>query len=153
MARQFSGKEHHRYKFCERCLHGFQNTISLEKHLELCGEHKAFSFTMPTEDSKFEFTNWYKTFSVPLAIYADTEAVSLKHDTCRQNPDTGYTLNKETQKPRFFVLLIKKVEVIIIALKVRNASKSFFGGSERTLNLFLRENKSIDVSEYLMKNG
>ena len=23
MARQISGKGHHRYKFCERCLHGF----------------------------------------------------------------------------------------------------------------------------------
>ena len=54
---------------------------------------------MPTEDSKFEFTNWHKTFSVPLVIYADTEAVSFKHDTCRQNPDISYTLSKETQKP------------------------------------------------------
>ena len=35
MARQFSGKEHHRYKFCERCLHGFQSTLSLEKHLKI----------------------------------------------------------------------------------------------------------------------
>ena len=37
MARQFSGKEHHRYKFCERCLHGFQDALSLEKHFDLCG--------------------------------------------------------------------------------------------------------------------
>ena len=54
---------------------------------------------MPTEDPKIEFANWHKTFSVPLAIYADTEAVSPKHDTCRQNLDTSYTLNRETQKP------------------------------------------------------
>ena len=54
---------------------------------------------MPTEDSKIEFTNWHKTFSVPLVSYADTEAVSLKHDTCRQNPEKSYTLNKETQIP------------------------------------------------------
>ena len=32
-------------------------------------------------------------------IYADTEAVSLKHDTCRHNPDNSYTLSKETQIP------------------------------------------------------
>ena len=76
MARQFSGKEHHRYKFCERCLHGFQDNTSLEKHLELCGEHKAVHITMPTEDSKIEFTNWHKTFSVPLVVYADTEAAA-----------------------------------------------------------------------------
>ena len=44
---------------------------------------------MPTEDSKIEFTNWHKTFSVPLVIYAETEAISLKHDTCRQNPEKG----------------------------------------------------------------
>ena len=99
MARQFSGKEHHRYKFCERCLHGFRDNISLEKHLDLCGEHKAVRITLPTEDSKIEFTNFHITFSVPLVIYADTEAVSLKHDICRQNPDISYTLNKETQNP------------------------------------------------------
>ena len=34
-----------------------------------------------------------------LSYYADTEAVSLRHDTCRQNLDTSYTLNKETQIP------------------------------------------------------
>ena len=54
---------------------------------------------MPTEDSKIEFTIWHKTFLVPLVICADTEAVSLKHDTCRQYPYTSYTLNKETRKP------------------------------------------------------
>ena len=99
IARQFSGKEHHRYKFCERCLHGIQDALSLEKHLDLCGEHKAVHITMPTEDSKIEFTNWHKTFAVPLVIYADTEDVSLKHDTCRKNPEKSYTLNKETQIP------------------------------------------------------
>ena len=30
MARQFSGKVHHRYKFCERCLRGFRDNISLK---------------------------------------------------------------------------------------------------------------------------
>ena len=99
MARQFGKRNHNRYKYCERCLHGFWNSTALEKHLDLCGEHKAVHITMPTEDSTNEFTNWHKTFSVPLVIYADTEAVSLKHDTCRQNPENSYTLNKETQNP------------------------------------------------------
>ena len=65
MARQFSGKEHHRYKFCERCHHGFQDALSLEKHFDLCGEHKVVHITMPTEDSKIEFTNWHKHFQFP----------------------------------------------------------------------------------------
>ena len=99
MARQFGKRNHNRYKYCERCLHGFWNSTALEKHLDLCGEHKAVHITMPTEDSRIEFTNWHKTFSVPLVIYADTGAVSLKHDTCRQNPDNSYTLSKETQNP------------------------------------------------------
>ena len=99
MARQFGKSNHNRYKYCESCLHGFWNSTALEKHLDLCGEHKAVRITMPPEDSKIEFTNCHKTFSVPLVIYADTEAVSLKHDTCRQNPDNSYTLNKETQIP------------------------------------------------------
>ena len=103
MARQFGKSNHNRYKYCERCLHGFRNSTALEKHLDLCGEHKAVNITMPKEDSKIEFTNWRKTFSNPLVIYADTEAVSLKHDTCRQNPDNSYTLekNSETLRNRF----------------------------------------------------
>ena len=72
MARQLSDIEHQRYKFCERCLHGFQDALSLEKHLKLCGEHKAVIITMPKEDSKIEFTNWHETFSFALVIYADT---------------------------------------------------------------------------------
>ena len=99
MAQQFGKRNHYRYKYCERCLHGFWSSTALEKHLDLCGEHKAVHITMPTEDSTIEFTNWHKTISVPFVIYADTEAVSLKHDTCRQNPDNSYTLNKETQIP------------------------------------------------------
>ena len=67
--------------------------------MKLRGEHRAVNKTMPTEDSKIEFVNWHKTFSVPLLIYADTEAVSIKHATCRQKIDTSCTLNKETQKP------------------------------------------------------
>ena len=100
----------------------------MEKHLDLCGEHKAVHISMPTEDSKIEFINWHKTFSVPLVIYADTEAVSLKHDTCCQNLDTSDSLNKEAQIPCAigFCAVDKKVEVIIIVLKVRNASKEFF---------------------------
>ena len=99
MARLFGKRNHNQYKYCERCLQGFWNSTALEKHLDLCGEHKAVHITMPTEDSKIEFLNWHKTFSVPFVIYADTEAVSLKHDTCRQNPENSYTLNKETQNP------------------------------------------------------
>ena len=95
MARQFGKRNHNLYKYCERCLPGFWNSTALEKHLDLCGKHKAVRITMPTEDSKIEFTNWHKTFSVPLVIYADTEAVSLKHDNCRQNPKNSYTFTKK----------------------------------------------------------
>ena len=99
MARQFGKRNHNRYKYCERCLHRFWNSTALEKYLDLCGEHKDVHVSMPKEDSKTEYTNWHKTFSVPLVIYANTEAVSLKHDICCQNLDTSYTLNKENQKP------------------------------------------------------
>ena len=40
-------EETHRYKFCERCLHGFQDSQSLERHAKLCGLHKAVNITMP----------------------------------------------------------------------------------------------------------
>ena len=99
MSRQFGKRNHNGYEYCERCFHGFRDNISLEKHLDICGEHKSVHISMPTEDSTIDFTTWHKTFSVPLVIYADTEAVSLKHETCRQNPENSFTLNKETQNP------------------------------------------------------
>ena len=89
MTRQFSGKEHQRYKFCELCVHGFHDTILLEKHLNLCAEHEVVNNNMPKKNSTIEFKNWHKKFSVSLVIYADTEAVSFKYHTCRQNPDTS----------------------------------------------------------------
>ena len=57
MARQFGKRNHNRYKYCERCLQGFRDNISLEKHLYFCGEHKAVHISMPTEDSKIEKSN------------------------------------------------------------------------------------------------
>ena len=54
---------------------------------------------MPKENSTNEFKSWPKTFSVPLVIYGDKEAVTFRHDTCGQNPDSSYMLTKETQKP------------------------------------------------------
>ena len=57
MARQYGTRNHNLYKYCERCLHRFWNSKALEKHLELCGEHRAVRITMPTEASKIEFTN------------------------------------------------------------------------------------------------
>ena len=48
---------------------------------------------MSPDDSTIEFSNWHKT-----VVYADTEAVSLKHETC-QHSHQSCKLNIETQKP------------------------------------------------------
>ena len=66
----------------------------MEKHLDLCGEHKTVHITMSTDDTITEFTNWLKTFSIPLVIYADTIAVSLKQDTYGKNLDNSLTISK-----------------------------------------------------------
>ena len=50
---QFSFKEHHRQKFCERCLEGIQDTIAVEKYLKSCQELKIVHITMPTKESQF----------------------------------------------------------------------------------------------------
>ena len=65
MARQFSSKAHHRHKFCERYLQGFQNTISLEKiiliyvgntklSLILC-QRKTRKLNLQTDMKRFQF--------------------------------------------------------------------------------------------------
>ena len=107
MARQF-GKKNHRYKFCERCLHGFQDSQSLERHAKLCGLHKAVNITMPEKDSSLKFTNWHKTMPVPIVIYADIEAITRKHHTCQPNPDNSFSLQKELQEPCAVGFVVKQ---------------------------------------------
>ena len=65
MARQFSGKEHHRYKFCERCLHGFQDAVLLEKHLDLCGSIKLFILLCQRKTQKLNLQTGIKRFQFP----------------------------------------------------------------------------------------
>ena len=63
------------------------------------GSIKLFIFLCQRKTQKLNLQTGIKTFSVPLVFYADTEAVNLKPDICRQITDNSYTLNKETQIP------------------------------------------------------
>ena len=70
------------------------------KNIWICVESTKLSILLcQLRTQKLNLQTGIKTFSVPLVIYVDAEAVSLKHETCRQNLDASYTLNKETQKP------------------------------------------------------
>ena len=85
--------------FVNAAFTDFKTPYHLKNISIYVGSIKLFILLCQRKTQKIEFTNWHKTFSVPLVIYADTEAVSLKHDTCRQSPENSYTLNKETQNP------------------------------------------------------
>ena len=110
MARQFGKKanQYNRYKFCERCLHGFRDSQSLERHANLCGLHKAVNITMPEKHTELKFTNWHKTMPVPIVIYADIEAITRKIHTSQPNPDNSYSLQKELQEPCAVGFVVKQ---------------------------------------------
>ena len=78
-------------------------------------------------------------------IYADTEAVSLKHEICRQNPDNSYTWNKETQNPcaRGFCAVDKTGGSDYYSFEGEKCIEEFFQ--------WLREN-AISISERKQKH-
>ena len=54
-----------------------------------CSRHGAHRIELPIRDKNdvLQFTDYEKTLKVPFVIYADTETIVQKVDTCQPNPD------------------------------------------------------------------
>ena len=80
---------HAQLYFCPYCLHGFGKDISLQEHKMYCWRHGAQRIELPIKDKNdiLQFEDYHKTLKVPFVIYADTEAIIEKVETCQPNPD------------------------------------------------------------------
>ena len=82
--------------FCDRCLNPIQFEKSLNKYLEYCGKHKAVKIDMPEKGTVLKFKNYHRSEKVSFMIYADTECLTKRIQSCEPDPGKSYT--KKYQK-------------------------------------------------------
>ena len=85
-----------KYYFCDRCLNPFWCEESLNKHLEYCGKQKAVKIEMPEKGTILKFKNYHRSEKVSFMIYADTESLTKRVQSCEPDPEKCYT--KKYQK-------------------------------------------------------
>ena len=77
--------------FCDMCLNPFWCEKSLNKHLEYCSNHEAVKIEMPGEGTILKFKNYHRSERVPFMIYADTESLTKRIQSCEPEPEKSYT--------------------------------------------------------------
>ena len=104
------------------------------------GSINLFIFLCIQKTQKLNLPIGIKRFQF-LYLFTPTQrlsALSMKPADSILMLDTSFIKKLRSVAQLVTLLLIKKLEVIIMVLKVRNASKIFYGGSERAPNLILR---------------
>ena len=91
--------------FCLRCLQGYTTEGLLEKHRTLCrgAAYRPTRIDMPEKGKNIlQFTNYQKQMKAPFVIYADSESILEKMDTCIPAPGESSTTQIDKHKPSGF---------------------------------------------------
>ena len=102
-----TAKSTHSMHYCKRCLAGYREVESLNKHTEYCSLHDAQRVIVPEPGSTLKFKNYYKSMRVPVTVYADFESFTKPIDTCESNPAESYTNKYQKHTPSSFCYKIK----------------------------------------------
>ena len=70
-----------REHFCLNCLQGFHSEASRDKHFEYCVDSEVLRIDMAEPNFFVRFHSGQYQFKVPLAIYADLEAILHEEET------------------------------------------------------------------------
>ena len=98
-----NGKHH----FCDRCFNPFWCEESLNKHLEYCSNYKAVKIKMPEKGAVLKFKNYHMSEKAPFMIYADTESLTKRIQSCEPDPEKGYTKKYQKHEVISFSYYIK----------------------------------------------
>lgn len=93
--------------YCRRCLLGYREIKSLNKHKEFCNQHDAVKIDLPAPGTILKFNSYTKSMRVPFIVYADCESFNKPIDTCPPNPDKSYTNKYQKHSPSSFCYYIK----------------------------------------------
>ena len=139
LASQVSKDKRKRY-FCDRCLNPFWCEESLNKHLEYCSNHKAVKVKMPDEGTILKFKNYHMSERVPFMIYANTESLTRKIQSCEADPEKSYTKKYQKHELISFSYYIKCFDDMVYEPVMRsytgpNASKIFVEMLEKDIKI------------------
>ena len=85
--------------YCLNCFQSYTTENKLKKHNKVCENHDYCYVEMPEEHNKIlKYNEREKSMRVPFIIYADTECLLEKMNTCHNNPEKSSTtkINKHT---------------------------------------------------------
>ena len=88
--------------FCLSCLQGYTTEGLFEKHRTLCrgAAYRPTRIDMPEKGKNIlQFTNYQKQMKAPFVIYADSESILEKMDTCIPAPGESSTTQIDKRKP------------------------------------------------------
>ena len=132
-------KKKSRY-FCDRCLNHFWCEESLNKHLEYCSNHKAVKIQMPDEGTILKLKKYHMSERVPFMIYADTESLTKKIQSCEADPEKSYTKKYQKHELISFSYYIKCFDDMVYEPVMRSytgpdASKIFVEWLEKDIKI------------------
>ena len=102
-------RHNERKHFCERCLHGYQTRVLLERQKPECkGLLKSPTRReMPKQgENKMAFKNYYKQMKAPYVVYADFECILKKMDTCEPDNKQSFAIKTEKHEPCGFSFVV-----------------------------------------------
>ena len=90
----------HKGFVCRNCLDVYSTKQALENHKIRCLSNETCVTKMPKENKNIlEFKNHHYKSRLPVAIYADFEAINKKIQTNQPNPESSYTNKIFKQEP------------------------------------------------------
>ena len=81
------------------CFHSFRTEFKPKKHELICENHDCCEVLMPDDKSKIsKHSTGSKSLKMAHAIYVDIECQLVKHDTCTNNLNKSWLINKNTHE-------------------------------------------------------
>ena len=101
-------KNNHTSFTCRNCMQGFQRKVTLERHQEICLDHKHCNTIMPKKDkNSLKFKNYHFKEKLPFSIYCDFEANNIPIETTQPNPNESYTNKIFKQEVNSYGIYVK----------------------------------------------
>ena len=74
--------------------------INLKKHERICNNHDYCHVDMPDEGKNIsKYRSGDKSLKVPFIVYADSECLLKKEQSCQNNPKSSYPQRNAKHKP------------------------------------------------------
>jgi len=102
-----TGKSHNAMRYCRRCMLGYREQASLDRHEEYCSKEGALKIELPEPGTMLAFKSYWRSMRVPFIIYADFESFIRPIYTCEPDSSKSNTNKFQKHTPNSFTFQIK----------------------------------------------